>query len=195
MAITFPKNATHGQTVTNTASDGSILIATYNKDKNAWEVKREPGPSQVVVSPQTFAVNATADGQVITWNATLNKWIASAIPSPSQQSLSSPQQSLRLVTENPVVVSDTDRYLLLDLPTGVEPLITLPDPTSCEGRELHIKNYHAAVARSTVANVRSNRDYSLIDNQITANANGAWAALISDGTAWVKLHSYPTTDS
>jgi hypothetical protein len=132
-------------------------------------------------------------GDLLIFDASISKWRAvhrNQILSPSQNET----HPLRMVNTNPVIVSDTDYSLLLDLPSGTEPLITLPNPVGCKGRELHVKNYHTAVARSTVANVRSNRDYATLTDQITANANGAWAVLVSDGIAWVKLQAYPTSD-
>ena len=76
MAFPFPQNPTDGQVVTQTQSDGSVIVATYDITKNQWIVDRNlPAPTLLTGTPP-INVTATADGQVITWDNTLGSWIA-----------------------------------------------------------------------------------------------------------------------
>jgi len=78
MAFTFPLNPIDGQVHSETASDGTILTATYRQNKNEWEVRRDlPAPTSITGNPP-IVVNASADGQVITWDQVAGKWIAKA---------------------------------------------------------------------------------------------------------------------
>jgi hypothetical protein len=52
MAFPFPQNPTDGQVVTQTQSDGSVIVATYDITKNQWIVDRNlPAPTPITVTP------------------------------------------------------------------------------------------------------------------------------------------------
>ena len=81
MSFPFPKNPSDGQVVSATAPDGTILTATYHAAKNEWELARRlpvPTPISSGAPPSPVVVNATADGQVITWDQLLGAWVARA---------------------------------------------------------------------------------------------------------------------
>jgi hypothetical protein len=133
-------------------------------------------------------------GDLLVYDETIHKWKAvhrNVLINPAQNEA----HPLRRVTENPITITDTDYSILLDLPTGTAPVITLPNAVGCKGRELHFKNYHGAGAISSSNNVRNSKNYDLVTNTITAAVNGAWSMLVSDGIYWLKLQSYPTTDT
>jgi hypothetical protein len=51
MTFPFPKNPADGEVVTKTASDGTILTATYRQSKNEWEMERVlPAPSTLALT-------------------------------------------------------------------------------------------------------------------------------------------------
>jgi len=87
MPFPFPQNPVDGQVVSHPASDGFVLKATYNAAKNEWVIEREHPAGQLVLSPSEFHVIATADRQVIVWDATTRQWIAAAQEVPRLTSL------------------------------------------------------------------------------------------------------------
>ena len=80
MAFPFPKNPVDGQVVSQAASDGTVLTATYHLGKNEWTVTRTvPNPPTInLVSTTAYVVNPGSDGQVLTYDKTLNQWVGKA---------------------------------------------------------------------------------------------------------------------
>ena len=80
MTFPFPQNPVDGQTVTHQATDGSLLMATYSAAKNCWNVERALKPVPLTLArPGVSIPTATADKQVMMWDATGNQWVASSI--------------------------------------------------------------------------------------------------------------------
>lgn len=66
--------------------------------------------------------------------------------------------------------------------------VTLPDPALAPGRWLFIKTIAAQTVVSASANVKP-ANSNTAGTAILAATAGAWAMLISDGTAWVVMAS------
>ena len=78
MSFPFPRNPIDGQTVTSPQLDGSVIIATYHAAKNEWVLDRRlPAPTVVTGTPP-INITGAIDGQVITYDGTLNTWVAKA---------------------------------------------------------------------------------------------------------------------
>ena len=76
MSFPFPPNPVDGQVATQTQPDGTVLKATYIQAKNEWMVERvAPKPSTLTLTTGTpYTVTPGRDGQVLTFDGTLNKW-------------------------------------------------------------------------------------------------------------------------
>ena len=82
MSFPFPTNPVDGQQVSYVTPDGTVLTATYHAAKDQWVVSRlTPSPTSVFPVPPV-SVTATADRQVITWDANQSNWTAAAVPTP-----------------------------------------------------------------------------------------------------------------
>lgn len=173
-----------------------------------WIHDRPGGIAQPIVGQQAWAlldltvslamaadvdIIEPADGDFLVYNGTHAKWMpvarTTALPPPAPE-----RHFLKVFSQNPCVIADGDYSVVLALPDGTEPVLTLPDPATCQGRELQVKNYRATACKSSVANVRTYSDYATLTDHITGNAAGSWALLVSDGAAWVKLQAAPVSD-
>lgn len=71
---------------------------------------------------------------------------------------------------------------------GTAQVVTLPDPTSCVGRLLHLRNTAAQTVDSASSNVVPITG-GAAGTAINAANDGEWADLRSDGTNWLKERS------
>ena len=81
MTFPFPSSPTNGQQVTHTLSDGSVLVATYDASKNDWKVERQaPASGNLILKANIpYVVAPGHDGDALTWDAALQKWIPRAV--------------------------------------------------------------------------------------------------------------------
>lgn len=83
-------------------------------------------------------------------------------------------------------VSDTDTFLISD--RGATNTVTLPSAAAFPGRILVIKTIQAFTVVSASSNVIP-RIGGAEDTAILAATDGAWAMLVSNGTAWEIMAS------
>lgn len=78
-------------------------------------------------------------------------------------------------------VGNNETFMISD--RGATNTVTLPAPASCPGRILVIKTIQAFTVVSASSNVIP-RIGGAAGTAILAAADGAWALLVSNGTAW-----------
>ncbi len=83
-------------------------------------------------------------------------------------------------------VADTDTFIISD--RGATNTVTLPAAASCPGRVLVIKTIQAFTVVSASSNVIP-RIGGAAGTAILAATDGAWAVLVSNGTAWENMAS------
>ena len=79
MSFPFPPNPVDGQVATQAQPDGTVLRATYDQSKNEWIVERvEVSNTLTLIAGTAYTVTPGVDGQVLTFDAALNRWVPKA---------------------------------------------------------------------------------------------------------------------
>lgn len=81
-------------------------------------------------------------------------------------------------------VDEADVFIICN--KGSTLTMTLPDPTTSDGRILVIKTIQSVAVNSSTNNVVP-RSGGPADNGILSASDGAWVMLVSDGTNWIQM--------
>ena len=81
-------------------------------------------------------------------------------------------------------VANNETFIISD--RGATNTVTLPAPATCPGRVLVIKTIQAFTVVSASSNVIP-RIGGAAGTAILAGTDGAWAVLVSNGTAWENM--------
>ena len=132
----------------------------------------------------TGAINATP-GTVIrsaTWN-TINADLAAALTQLAQQAWT---PSTSTVAASPYTVLASDAALVFNVSGSCT--VTLPTPSSNQGRWLRVKTVTAQTVVSASSNVAP-QTATTPGTAILAGTAGKWAAMQSDGANWIVMLS------